>query len=109
MLDSDSVVVGDVFSFLEIVVSLGLAILGETEKTVGLDDLIAEPDAVVIHRYLGVFSHVEQLYWDLIVEAQDSSSFVYCSNEVAVLSQFSHLKAFNRLLFVQQNHLQVVL
>lgn len=41
VLDGDFVVVGDVLCLLEVVVSFGLAILGETEKAVGLDDLIA--------------------------------------------------------------------
>ena len=86
MLDSYFVAIGDVLSFFEIVVSLGLTILGKTEKTVGLDDLIAEPNAIIVHRYLGVFSHVEQLHWYLIVEAQNCSILVDCSNKKAVLS-----------------------
>lgn len=86
MLDSDFVVVCDVLSLLEIIVSLGLAILGETEKTVGLDDFIAEPNTVIINRYLSIFSHVKELHRDLIMEAQNGSSLFYCSNEVAVLS-----------------------
>lgn len=108
VLYSDFVAVSDVLCFLEIVVSLGLAILGKAEKTIGLDELIAEPNAIVIHGNLSVFSHVEQFHWYLIVETQNGSIFVYCSNEEAVLSQLSHLKTFNRLLLIQQNHLQVV-
>jgi hypothetical protein len=57
--DGDFVVTSDVLGFLEVVVSFRLAVLGEGEEIVGLDEGVAKLDGVFVNGYFGVFPEGE--------------------------------------------------
>jgi hypothetical protein len=59
-INSDFVEVGDVLTFLEVLVSAGLAILGKCEQVIGLYQSIANLYGILVDWNFGVFPQAEQ-------------------------------------------------